>query len=123
MRDLEFRATRKDTRETFEVLNLDWINRSVFLAGHMIEVDMDSVIIQQFTGLLDKNGVKIFEGDIVTGGVTNAEPVSIQWSHVSRWSGMADGYMKHGIGFNFDEYSFILGKCEVIGNIHEEKQK
>ena len=79
-------------------------------------------ILMQFTGLHDKNGKEIWEGDILSGGV-NGSPrnVVVEWSHEKYWCGMTDGYTAHCVGFNIDEYYIILENCEVIGNIYEHR--
>lgn len=101
---------------------------------HMDEADPDVYFIEQYTGLTDKNGQEIYEGDIVRYSFTNpnrtyTEPVSF-------------GPIQDGEGYYHQEFlawrttcaddgethSSLLDlvepnwTCEVIGNVHENKE-
>ena len=81
------------------------------------EVDPETVC--QFTGLYDKNGRKIFEGDIIKCKVHEMNGYRVRRGVVEY----------HGVGFimNLDPNSWYDQKnisfdCEVIGNIYDNPE-
>ena len=83
-------------------------------ASAFYDIEVDPATVGQYTGLTDKNGVKIFEGDILS--IENPHPFKpaieiVEFSKVRWTAGVMD----------LDE---ILNGwlCTIIGNIHDNQE-
>ncbi|MDB7086961.1 YopX family protein [Enterococcus mundtii] len=119
-----FRAWDKETQSLRDVLVIDWLNELVDLEGGRIDRQFDEVELMQFTGLKDKNGVEIFEGDIVA-----VENHPFQRKENSGVGMEIEG--DYVVGWNQHDLTWCVGDLllarlkpyvRVIGNIYENPE-
>ncbi|WP_273958081.1 YopX family protein [Lacticaseibacillus paracasei] len=112
-REIKFRAWDKENKKMAQVSRID------FGPGGIKYLVDDSVLLE-YTGLKDKNGQSIYEGDIVRTGKDNiGDPEPMIGQVIMRegsWL-IENEKMQEAI----DLFSEITSR-EVIGNIFEDKQ-
>lgn len=122
MREILFRGKRLNNGEW--VYGSYWYSHRsntyqhfVFDDGNVwVGVDPDTV--GQFTGLTDKNGVKIFEGDIIeyTDGCND-------WLGAVKYACDDAQFVVRFIGGDVESFDNLYsGDCEVIGNIYDNPE-
>ena len=110
MREIKFKLYQK-----YEDWNLtDIVN--IFQINDYSD-DLANMEICQYTGLLDKNGVEIYEGDILQSSIgCKSGKAIVEWNNKS--SGF-EAIMKPSTWCLLQSY---LHTAKVIGNIYENKE-
>ena len=130
MRDIRFRAWLQHEKEMSEVLVLDNQEEKVFVvrkdgaAGWRMFADIE---LTQYTGLKDKNGAEIYDGDYIRYSMRTING-SI-YTHVCRVFQHESGTWRIE-GYHEDNHSYETKGtvyaahliCEVIGNIYENPE-
>jgi len=112
MREIKFRVWDKDNN----YMNLD---PSFDYIGHQIYISMTHYTVMQYTGLRDKNGKEIYEGDVLKD--TYDTLTRVVWWPNGCWA-LEDGecYMD-GWSYAFNLDADVAGKI-IVGNIYENPE-
>jgi phage uncharacterized protein TIGR01671 len=127
-REIKFRAWLKEEKKMVIVETIDFTDKSMqylekneiidaYLLRRMI---FDDVELMQYTGIKDKNGKEIYEGDIVLIRIDKTNILHktvVKFKHgafIADIIGNNDYIYLFHFGFNKDDF-------EVIGNIYENK--
>lgn len=94
---------------------------------HMDSCDPDKYIVEQFTGLLDKNGKEIYEGDIIQETIITDDTTDGTYRYEVYWDEDTLCWSIKGISkidYNLRDDLWETNQSrEVIGNIHEPIDK
>ena len=134
MREIKFRAWDKLTDTIQDVLDIKFIEKTVTVSQNDIVWykhdnlrPFKGVILMQSTELKDKNGVEIYEGDIVSFDDSDG---GYEYQDVVRNTGIVKYgelgfYFTNRVAVEMDDFYIKDGRCdgiEVIGNIYENPE-
>src|SRR5690348_3924275 len=115
MREIKFRAWDNREKVWLDEVTVysdgSWSGKKGDVDGYSQE---DECILMQYTGLKDKNGKEIYEGDIIKHD--NGQISVVEWSQ-GDWG----WFMKSIRNWN-PKTGFDSSKDEVIGNIYENPE-
>jgi len=123
MREIKFRAWHDKDKEMVCFKNDRLVNDQYQMQhlAHLINGDYGDVLMQ-FTGLKDKNGVELYDRDIIQSlhfidhlGVEN------YLRFVVRWSESFKGWVAV-MGDGTEMQIWVYAEFKVIGNIHENPE-
>jgi uncharacterized phage protein (TIGR01671 family) len=119
MREKKFRAWDKKKNKMFNITEMRWKINGEFIGGGnswfdnfiLSPSEVWSIDIMQYTGLRDKNGKEIYEGDITSSG----------WQ-ILFCDGMFAPYYDFGRQERIEDIGPWWINCEIIGNIYENPE-
>jgi uncharacterized phage protein (TIGR01671 family) len=127
-REIKFRAWDNEAKRMME-FDFESIHggKLIFVNSRNNEkhFDLEEMTIMQYTGLKDRNGKEIYDGDVVRiyyppeiGSAKGLTVNPIQWVGVVAWENESKRWDYSGVGFNIASDEII----EVIGNVFEHPE-
>lgn len=124
-----FRAWLPTSKWMCEVTVIDYDLRSVDICRigdveHYTEMTVrkDEVILMQSTGLFDKNGVEIFEGDVAVMDGWRRQVVTFGTQEVEEEFGSVRIYRGFNLYLGGGYPNAVMSEFEVVGNIYENPE-
>lgn len=136
MREILFRGKRLDNGEWVEGASINDRNGALYICPAVSDItygdngkrrrigcwySVDLFSVGQYTGLTDKNGERIFEGDIIE---SRYDYFDLDYVVVEVVKWFRNGWVSQGVDclpYSFTEDG-ILPYAEIIGNIHDNPE-
>ena len=121
-REIKYRSWLKEEKKMVNVETIDFTDKSMqYLEKNEIidayllrRVIFDDIDLMQYTGLEDKNGVEIYEGDIIICKYGPEIMMEVKW--------VDESFRTLG-KYNGDNYvGYVKNSAEVIGNTYENPE-
>ena len=129
MREIKFRGRSATKCAALDIKFGDWVYGSFIqtnvdapciISGNGEQFEIDLETLGQFTGLTDRNGVEICEGDVLIVNGHLKKVVSLE-VRTSKRRGHGESYFETGLHI-VSGYGNGENSLEVIGNIHENPE-
>lgn len=127
----KFRCFDKDTKTVHEVVAIDFKDWRVYYEAYGLRSYWNkNVVLMQSTGLHDKHGVEIFEGDIIQQvhaydydkleiETDYLEPFEVKKGNYTQGKWIAEEID----GENYSVVRYVFGKdVKIIGNVHQNPE-
>lgn len=120
----KFRVYDELLKEMYEVSSIEFDTGKIFYKAYGIDWYWNKdAILMQSTGLKDKNGVEIFEGDVVKNLVDNGFDYVDGFGVVRfQQGGFVIDYNNLDTEFEWLYYAQDEGEIEIIGSIYENPE-
>ena len=121
-REIKFRAWDKWNKKMVDVKEVEWREGVVRKVISVFDVEKKNYAVMakdfellQYTGLKDKKGKEIYEGDIVKWSPTRegGKVGQVIWNNLGLWH-IKENYVDFPIG--------VYSNIEIIGNIYENPE-
>ena len=115
MKEILFRGYSSTQRQWVYGDLLHTTDRKTHISNEQSFIGVNPETVGQFTGLIDKNGTKVFEGDVLKGAWKTI--LTIFYDEIT-----LSYRVKTSVGYDREPSYYGIEKLEVIGNIYDNPE-